>query len=165
MVYDDSSKKWVPIKHGQQGFSRINIYHNTASNAFRVVINYSIVKGLKYNQATPTFHQWRDARQVYGLNFASKEEASTFSTAMLFALTVLSSQDGAGSLNRLAWSERGGREERGERERRRRGEGGRRGERGRGGGEGREGEEEKEDMERGEEREREGRAAQSCLLF
>uniref|UniRef100_A0A3Q2Y5W7 Ena/VASP-like protein n=1 Tax=Hippocampus comes TaxID=109280 RepID=A0A3Q2Y5W7_HIPCM len=99
MVYDDASKKWVPIKPGQQGFSRINIYHNTANNTFRVVgvklqdqqvvINYSIVKGLKYNQATPTFHQWRDARQVYGLNFASKEEATTFSNAMLFALNVL----------------------------------------------------------------------------
>ncbi|XP_059367958.1 ena/VASP-like protein isoform X1 [Carassius carassius] len=103
MVYDDTSKKWVPIKPGQQGFSRINIYHNTSSSSFRVVgvklqdqqvvINYSIVKGLKYNQATPTFHQWRDARQVYGLNFASKEEASTFSNAMLFALNVLSSQE------------------------------------------------------------------------
>ncbi|KAG5857156.1 hypothetical protein ANANG_G00016130 [Anguilla anguilla] len=104
MVYDDTSKKWVPIKPGQQGFSRINIYHNTASNTFRVVgvklqdqqvvINYSIVKGLKYNQATPTFHQWRDARQVYGLNFASKEEATTFSNAMLFALNVLNTQEG-----------------------------------------------------------------------
>ncbi|XP_039524820.1 enah/Vasp-like a isoform X9 [Pimephales promelas] len=103
MIYDDTSKKWVPVKPGQQGFSRINIYHNTVNNSFRVVgvklqdqqvvINYSIVKGLKYNQATPTFHQWRDARQVYGLNFASKEEATTFSTAMLFALNVLSSQD------------------------------------------------------------------------
>ncbi|XP_056445833.1 enah/Vasp-like a isoform X2 [Gadus chalcogrammus] len=106
MVYDDASKKWVPIKPGQQGFSRINIYHNTTNNTFRVVgvklqdqqvvINYSIVKGLKYNQATPTFHQWRDARQVYGLNFASKEEATTFSNAMLFALNVLSSPDGGG---------------------------------------------------------------------
>ena len=64
----------------------------------QVVINYSIVKGLKYNQATPTFHQWRDARQVYGLNFASKEEASTFSNAMLFALNVLSSPDATGAL-------------------------------------------------------------------
>ncbi|XP_061551763.1 enah/Vasp-like a isoform X4 [Phycodurus eques] len=106
MVYDDASKKWVPIKPGQQGFSRINIYHNTANNTFRVVgvklqdqqvvINYSIVKGLKYNQATPTFHQWRDARQVYGLNFASKEEATTFSNAMLFALNILSSPDSGG---------------------------------------------------------------------
>ncbi|XP_076834032.1 enah/Vasp-like a isoform X5 [Brachyhypopomus gauderio] len=110
MIYDDTSKKWVPIKPGQQGFSRINIYHNTANNTFRVVgvklqdqqvvINYSIVKGLKYNQATPTFHQWRDARQVYGLNFASKEEATTFSTAMLFALNVLSSQDAGPSGHR-----------------------------------------------------------------
>lgn len=58
------------------------------------MINYSIVKGLKYNQATPTFHQWRDARQVYGLNFASKEEATTFSNAMLFALNIMNSQDG-----------------------------------------------------------------------
>ncbi|KAI3364432.1 hypothetical protein L3Q82_011225, partial [Scortum barcoo] len=104
MVYDDTSKKWVPIKPGQQGFSRINIYHNTVNNTFRVVgvklqdqqvvINYSIVKGLKYNQATPTFHQWRDARQVYGLNFASKEEATTFSNAMLFALNLLSADVG-----------------------------------------------------------------------
>ncbi|XP_061560287.1 enah/Vasp-like b isoform X3 [Phycodurus eques] len=110
MVYDDTSKKWVPIKPGQQGFSRINIYHNTPSNTFRVVgvklqdqqvvINYSIVKGLKYNQATPTFHQWRDARQVYGLNFASKEEATTFSNAMLFALNVLSAQDGGPAVQR-----------------------------------------------------------------
>ncbi|XP_039546203.1 enah/Vasp-like b isoform X2 [Pimephales promelas] len=110
MVYDDTSKKWVPIKPGQQGFSRINIYHNTTNNTFRVVgvklqdqqvvINYSIVKGLKYNQATPTFHQWRDARQVYGLNFASKEEANTFSNAMLFALNVLSSADGGPAVQR-----------------------------------------------------------------
>ncbi|XP_037687823.1 ena/VASP-like protein isoform X6 [Choloepus didactylus] len=112
MVYDDTSKKWVPIKPGQQGFSRINIYHNTASNTFRVVgvklqdqqvvINYSIVKGLKYNQATPTFHQWRDARQVYGLNFASKEEATTFSNAMLFALSIMNSQEGGPSTQRQA---------------------------------------------------------------
>ncbi|XP_051007264.1 ena/VASP-like protein isoform X5 [Acomys russatus] len=110
MVYDDTSKKWVPIKPGQQGFSRINIYHNTASNTFRVVgvklqdqqvvINYSIVKGLKYNQATPTFHQWRDARQVYGLNFASKEEATAFSNAMLFALNIMNSQEGGPSTQR-----------------------------------------------------------------
>ncbi|KAM9293875.1 ena/VASP-like protein [Gastrophryne carolinensis] len=112
MIYDDTSKKWVPIKPGQQGFSRINIYHNTANNTFRVVgvklqdqqvvINYSLVKGLKYNQATPTFHQWRDARQVYGLNFASKEEAIAFSNAMLFALNIMNSQDGGPAAQRQA---------------------------------------------------------------
>lgn len=71
-----------------------SVLFSAVSHRPQVVINYSIVKGLKYNQATPTFHQWRDARQVYGLNFASKEEATTFSNAMLFALSVLSAQDG-----------------------------------------------------------------------
>ncbi|XP_010211274.1 PREDICTED: ena/VASP-like protein [Tinamus guttatus] len=75
---------------------------NLLSLSFKsqVVINYSIVKGLKYNQATPTFHQWRDARQVYGLNFASKEEATTFSNAMLFALNIMNSQDGGPAAQR-----------------------------------------------------------------
>lgn len=68
------------------------------------MINYSIVKGLKYNQATPTFHQWRDARQVYGLNFASKEEATTFSNAMLFALNIMNSQEGGKWGSVLAWA-------------------------------------------------------------
>lgn len=59
----------------------------------QVVINCAIPKGLKYNQATQTFHQWRDARQVYGLNFGSKEDANVFASAMMHALEVLNSQD------------------------------------------------------------------------
>uniref|UniRef100_A0A3P9GZT3 WH1 domain-containing protein n=1 Tax=Oryzias latipes TaxID=8090 RepID=A0A3P9GZT3_ORYLA len=58
-----------------------------------VVINCAIPKGLKYNQATQTFHQWRDARQVYGLNFGSKEDANVFASAMMHALEVLISQE------------------------------------------------------------------------
>jgi len=58
----------------------------------QVVINCAILKGFKYNQATPTFHQWRDSRQVYGLNFGSKEEADGFAQAMFAALDVLSSK-------------------------------------------------------------------------
>ena len=54
----------------------------------QVVINCAILKGLKYNQATPTFHQWRDQKQVYGLNFSSKDDAEVFATAMLKALEV-----------------------------------------------------------------------------
>lgn len=56
------------------GLSKVHIYHHVVNNSFRVVgrklhdqevvINCSILKGLKYNQATPTFHQWRDNRQV-----------------------------------------------------------------------------------------------------
>ena len=91
------------ISPGPQPSSALTFYLFTCislSFPFQVVINYSIVKGLKYNQATPTFHQWRDARQVYGLNFASKEEATTFSNAMLFALNIMNSQEGGPSSQR-----------------------------------------------------------------
>ncbi|XP_072300108.1 protein enabled homolog isoform X4 [Eucyclogobius newberryi] len=109
MVYDDANKKWVPAG-GSTGFSRVHIYHHTGNNAFRVVgrkiqdhqvvINCAIPKGLKYNQATQTFHQWRDARQVYGLNFGSKEDANVFASAMMHALEVLNSQDTGAALHR-----------------------------------------------------------------
>ena len=56
--------------------------------SLQVVINCAILKGLKYNQATPTFHQWRDNKQVYGLNFSSKDDADVFATAMLKSLEV-----------------------------------------------------------------------------
>lgn len=54
-----------------------------------MVINCAILKGLKYNQATPTFHQWRDNKQVYGLNFSGKDDAEIFAAAMLRALEVI----------------------------------------------------------------------------
>uniref|UniRef100_A0A6Q2XN82 Protein enabled homolog n=1 Tax=Esox lucius TaxID=8010 RepID=A0A6Q2XN82_ESOLU len=111
MVYDDANKKWVPAG-GSTGFSRVHIYHHTGNNAFRVVgrkiqdhqvvINCAIPKGLKYNQATQTFHQWRDARQVYGLNFGSKEDANVFASAMMHALEVLNSQDTGPTLPRTS---------------------------------------------------------------
>uniref|UniRef100_A0A3P9KPP2 Vasodilator-stimulated phosphoprotein n=1 Tax=Oryzias latipes TaxID=8090 RepID=A0A3P9KPP2_ORYLA len=107
MVYDDGNKKWLPAGTGPQTFSRVQIYHNPVNNAFRVVgrkmqtdqqvvINCPIVRGLKYNQATPNFHQWRDARQVWGLNFGSKEDAVLFANGMAHALEVLNSIPDAG---------------------------------------------------------------------
>jgi len=57
----------------------------------KVVINCAIIRGLRYNRATPTFHQWRDNRQVYGLNFASKDDADNFAQAMLSSLDILNS--------------------------------------------------------------------------
>lgn len=71
------------------------------------MINCAIPKGLKYNQATQTFHQWRDARQVYGLNFGSKEDANVFASAMMHALEVLNSQE-TGKVplvDELSWTE------------------------------------------------------------
>uniref|UniRef100_H3C0M1 Vasodilator-stimulated phosphoprotein n=1 Tax=Tetraodon nigroviridis TaxID=99883 RepID=H3C0M1_TETNG len=108
MIYDDGNKKWLPAGAGPQAFSRVQIYHNPANNAFRivgrkmqtdqqaVVINCPISRGLKYNQATPNFHQWRDARQVWGLNFGSKEDAALFANGIHHALEVLNSMADAG---------------------------------------------------------------------
>ncbi|XP_033103938.1 vasodilator-stimulated phosphoprotein-like isoform X2 [Anneissia japonica] len=98
MVYDDANKKWQP-SGGVQGMARVLIYHHQMNHSFRVVgrlisdssvvINCAIVKGLKYNQATPIFHQWRDSRQVYGLNFQSPEDADSFAKAMKTSLDML----------------------------------------------------------------------------
>lgn len=49
---------------------------------------------MKYNAATPTFHQWRDQRQVFGLNFHSKDDAGQFKEAIDSALEELNSGEG-----------------------------------------------------------------------
>jgi hypothetical protein len=97
MVYDDGAKKWVP-SGSSSGLSKVQIFHHQQNNTFRVVgrklqdhevvINCSIIKGLKYNQATATFHQWRDSKYVYGLNFSSQQDAEAFARAMIHALEV-----------------------------------------------------------------------------
>ncbi|CAG9761255.1 unnamed protein product [Ceutorhynchus assimilis] len=99
MIYDDVNKKWVP-SGTSSGLSKVHIYQHQVHQTFRVVgrklqdhevvINCAILKGLKYNQATATFHQWRDNKQVYGLNFSSKEDADCFARAMFHSLEVLS---------------------------------------------------------------------------
>lgn len=101
MVYDDVNKKWLP-SGSTSGLSKVHIYQHMTNSTFRVVgrklqdhevvINCAILKGLKYNQATPTFHQWRDNKHVYGLNFSSKEDADVFAMAMFKALEILNSQ-------------------------------------------------------------------------
>ncbi|XP_050314993.1 protein enabled isoform X2 [Anthonomus grandis grandis] len=99
MIYDDVNKKWVP-SGTSSGLSKVHIYQHQIHQTFRVVgrklqdhevvINCAILKGLKYNQATATFHQWRDNKQVYGLNFSSKDDADCFARAMFHSLEVLS---------------------------------------------------------------------------
>jgi len=54
-----------------------------------VVVNSAILKGLRYNQAAPTFHQWRDRQQIYGLSFMSEEDADSFGQAMQCALDAI----------------------------------------------------------------------------
>lgn len=99
MIYDENLKKWIPSGNSS-GLSKVQIFHHIQNNTFRVVgrklqdhevvINCSIVKGLKYNQATATFHQWRDSKFVYGLNFSSQQDAENFARAMMHTLEVLS---------------------------------------------------------------------------
>ena len=100
MLYNNERREWEH-SGGSQGISRIHVYHHPLNNTYRivgrkvqdqtVVINCALAKGLKYNEATPTFHQWRDQRQVYGLNFPSKEDAQTFGQAVSAALENLRS--------------------------------------------------------------------------
>lgn len=100
MLYDDTNKRWVPAGSDAPSFSRVQIFHNPTANTFRVVgrkmqadqqvvINCPIIKGMKYNQATPNFHQWRDPKQVWGLNFSSKDDAAVFASSMMHALESL----------------------------------------------------------------------------
>ncbi|XP_075987967.1 ENAH actin regulator enabled isoform X2 [Anticarsia gemmatalis] len=106
MVYDDGLKRWVP-SGTSSGLSKVHIYHHTQHNTFRVVgrklndhevvINCGIVRGLKYNQATATFHQWRDARHVYGLNFSCREDADSFARAMMHTLEILANKPSGNS--------------------------------------------------------------------
>ncbi|XP_069117283.1 vasodilator-stimulated phosphoprotein-like isoform X3 [Argopecten irradians] len=98
MIYDDLNKRWIP-SGGTQGLAKVQIYSHTVNNTFRVVgrklqdhqvvINCAILRTLKYNQATATFHQWRDNKQVYGLNFSSREDAESFAQAMMTTLETL----------------------------------------------------------------------------
>jgi enabled protein len=102
MIYDDVTKKWKPSGSGE-GLSRVQIFQNLMNQSYRivgrkiidheVVINSTILKGLKYNQANQTFLQWRDKQVVYGLNFPSKEEADAFAHVIKLAVD---------NLNRLA---------------------------------------------------------------
>ena len=91
MIYDDSNKKWLP-SGSSPGLSKVQLLQHSQNCTYRVVgrkipdhevvINCLLIKGLKYNQANQTFLQWRDSKQVYGLNFQNKEDAETF-TQML----------------------------------------------------------------------------------
>jgi len=59
---------------------------------FQVLLNSDVYKGLKYNQATPVFHQWRDySRQVYGIKFNTQDDADHFAEVVRTVLDFLQS--------------------------------------------------------------------------
>jgi len=88
--YDPGAKNWKPQ---DSGLSRVNIYHHTVNNTWRVValddkdpnkvvINSAIFKDLPYQRVSATFHQWTEPRNSYGLNFASQDDATLFADTM-----------------------------------------------------------------------------------
>uniref|UniRef100_A0A8B9RVW8 WH1 domain-containing protein n=1 Tax=Accipiter nisus TaxID=211598 RepID=A0A8B9RVW8_9AVES len=100
LLYDDTHKQWVAAGGGPQTLSCVQLYHHPGANAFRlvgrklqpdqqVVLNCPLGRGLRYSQATPQFHQWREARRVWGLSFGAPREATLFATAVLRALRAL----------------------------------------------------------------------------
>lgn len=96
MTYDEGAKKWTPSGSGDPSLSKVQLFRHQQNSTHRivarkivdkeVVINCALVKGMRYNRATGTFHQWRDVRQVYGINFANGEDATQFGDAVQEAL-------------------------------------------------------------------------------
>uniref|UniRef100_A0A8C3MEV4 Uncharacterized protein n=1 Tax=Geospiza parvula TaxID=87175 RepID=A0A8C3MEV4_GEOPR len=107
LLYDEAQKLWVPagVVPGAGGApqsppSCVQLFQQPGSLAFRllgrrlgpeqqVVLNCPLARGLRYSQATPQFHQWREGRRVWGLSFASPPEAAQFAGAVLRALQAL----------------------------------------------------------------------------
>ncbi len=99
MVYDESNKKWLP-SGSTPGLAKVQIFQHVVNSTYRVVgrkiadhevvINSQITKDLRYNQANDTFLQWRNAKQVYGLNFQSSSECESFAQVLKMAVENLS---------------------------------------------------------------------------
>ncbi|KAL6071030.1 WH1 domain-containing protein [Balamuthia mandrillaris] len=96
-VYYFEDDEWKPV---DGGLSLVQLYHDSAKDSFRVVavsqmqkdkvvINSTVFKETTYQKASDTFHQWSDNRYAYGLNFASKQEANTFASAIYAAIEKL----------------------------------------------------------------------------
>ena len=71
MMYDDLSKQWIPASCGPQPCTcEVSILHQADQRTFTIVartveagqvaLSSGLERGMRYNEATPTFHQWRD---------------------------------------------------------------------------------------------------------
>uniref|UniRef100_A0A672V652 WH1 domain-containing protein n=1 Tax=Strigops habroptila TaxID=2489341 RepID=A0A672V652_STRHB len=107
LLYDDPHKQWVPAGGGPQTLSCVQLYHHPGTHGFRlvgrkmqpdqqVVLNCPLGRGLRYSAVTPQFHQWREARRVWGLSFGAPREATAFADAVLWALRALDEGDKRG---------------------------------------------------------------------
>jgi hypothetical protein len=87
--FDHASTSWQPV---DGGLSTVYIYEKASGGEYRVVgicnstsqivINSSLFPELQYQKASETFHNWADAVNMYGLNFASLPDANNFSATL-----------------------------------------------------------------------------------
>lgn len=85
MQHESHSGSWVPLS-GQRKAS-VRVVQNGRNQQFRIiamldetlVLNTRLYYKMHYKAATTTFHQWRDEQKaVYGLSFASQDQARQF---------------------------------------------------------------------------------------
>ncbi|KAL3874579.1 hypothetical protein ACJMK2_037567 [Sinanodonta woodiana] len=99
MMYDEVNRRWWPSSE----LIEFGIYHNTSNNkmtiigkesdSHEVILASDISIGMKYIQATPIFHQWRDtAFHVYGLKFTNERDADEFAYVMFAALETINDE-------------------------------------------------------------------------
>uniref|UniRef100_A0A8U7N2Y0 Uncharacterized protein n=1 Tax=Corvus moneduloides TaxID=1196302 RepID=A0A8U7N2Y0_CORMO len=97
LLYDEGQRQWVPAGGPPQSPSCVQLFHQPSTHSFRlvgrrlhpeqqVVLNCPLGRGLRYSQATPQFHQWREGRRVWGLSFVALPEAAQFAASVLRAL-------------------------------------------------------------------------------
>merc|ERR1712126_367147 len=109
MMYDELTGQWIPASYTGPGLCHVDILHHFANITFQIVarsvqtneviISSSVEKGMRYNEATANFHQWRDKKVVYGLHFVNNDEAEMFGSVMRTSLEVLNS----GGQKRIPW--------------------------------------------------------------
>lgn len=85
--FSATTQTWESVDSGS---SKIFVFHNPQINTYRVIgitadnqyiINTPIFQGLVH-QHVDLFVQWRDTELVYGLSFATEEEAADFSQVL-----------------------------------------------------------------------------------
>lgn len=94
--FDQETTSWKQV---DSTISMIYLYQNPALNTFRVVavsqhdqkvvINSQVERDTMYQKPSETFHNWNDEFNMYGLNFASLEDAHSFSESMSSAIDAL----------------------------------------------------------------------------
>ena len=102
MMYDEVTRHWIPAHCSSAPCEcQVEILHNYQQYSFKIVartlssgeliLTSSVERGMRYNEATINFHQWRDTKIVYGLHFLNNDEAKVFGDVMRTCIDSLNS--------------------------------------------------------------------------